>query len=211
MINNEFQNIEEQQLWGTFVQGDDNSLETLYRRYFDELFAFGNKWLNNTMLTEDSIQDLFVKLMRNRSNLSIPVSVRYYLFRSFRSIVLDKLKAKNKLQLVDEAGAHLFLFDLCPEKQMMEAEEDSLLRKKLATAFEALTPRQREAVFLRYIQGFSYKEVADLMSLTSKGTYKLMARAIEALKEHMIGLLLLALLKKILLSLSCLNFFLLVG
>lgn len=200
MSANEPRNIEEQDLWNAFVQGDANSLEILYRRYFDELYTYGNKWLNNSSLTEDSIQDLFVKLMRNRVNLSTPASVKYYLFRSFRTVVVDKMKAKNKLSFVDDPGDQHFLFELCPEQELIDHEHQDALQQKLTVALQALTPRQREAIFLRYIEGFSYKEVAEMMELTPKGTYKLMARAIEALKEHMLTLPLIFLLKTLFFS-----------
>jgi RNA polymerase sigma factor (sigma-70 family) len=181
------QNMEEQQLWNSFIEGNNNSLETIYRRYFDDLFNYGNKWLKDTTLTEDSIQDLFIKLLKNRHNLSSTTSIRYYLYRSFRSTVLDKIKSNNKARFVDSPGEHLFLFELSPENQLIAQQEHHALRNKLTVALKTLTPRQREVIFLRYIEGFSYQEVADMMDLTAKGTYKLVARAIEALKDQMTG------------------------
>jgi RNA polymerase sigma factor (sigma-70 family) len=195
MSGNESQNIEEVNLWSQFIAGDDSSLEKLYSLYFDELYSYGKRWLNDSLLTEDSIQDLFVKLLMNRTSLSPTTSVKYYLFRSFRSVVLDKIKLGNRMPLIDEPGDHLFLFDLCPEKKLVDEQESAAMKEKLAAALQALTPRQREAIFLRYIEGFSYVEVADAMELTAKGTYKLMARAIEALKDQMLGAFGLVLLK----------------
>jgi RNA polymerase sigma factor (sigma-70 family) len=187
MHSNQNEHTAEQELWDTFLAGDDKSLEIIYRRYFDELYNYGNKWLNDISLTEDSIQDLFVKLLRTRQNLSATTSIKYYLFRAFRSIVLDKLKAKNKTGYIDEAGKTLFVFELSPEKNMIMQEEMNALQQRLSAALDALTPRQREAIFLRYIEGFSYEQVAAMMDLTTKGTYKLMARAIDALKEQLKG------------------------
>jgi RNA polymerase sigma factor (sigma-70 family) len=187
MHSNQNEHTGEQKLWDSFLAGDDKSLETIYRRYFDELYNYGNKWLNDISLTEDSIQDLFVKLLRTRKNLSATTSIKYYLFRAFRTIVLDKLKAKNKTAYIDEAGKTLFVFELSPEKNMIMQEEMHSLQQRLSAALDALTPRQREAIFLRYIEGFSYEQVAAMMNLTTKGTYKLMARAIDALKEQLKG------------------------
>src|SRR5688572_20089810 len=144
MDTSQNEHIEEQKLWDTFLKGDDKSLEIIYRRYFDELYNYGNKWLNDISLTEDSIQDLFVKLLRTRQNLSRTNSIKYYLFRAFRSIVLDKLKSKNKTTLIDEAGKSLFVLELSPEKKMILKEEVRSLQERLSNALEALTPRQRE-------------------------------------------------------------------
>ena len=178
-----FHNKEEQEIWGSFVSGDDKSLEILYRRYFDQLYNYGNKWLNNPSLTEDSIQDLFVKLMRNRSNLVTPDSVKYYLLRSFRSIVLDKLKAKDRIKLMDDPKENLFQVELCPEQQMIGAQEEDILRKQLSDAMKQLTARQREAIFLKYQEGLSYPEIADMLALSQKATYKLVGRAIQTLRS----------------------------
>ena len=190
---NRFPNIEEQDVWNSFREGDDKSLEMIYRAYFDELYSYGNKWLKDATLTEDSIQDLFVKLMRTRNNLSATVSIKFYLFRSFRSIVLDKIKANNKISLIDDPKENMFQIDLSPEQKMIDTEEAKLLKRKLAIAMESLTPRQREAIFLKFTEGFSYPQISEMLELTTKGTYKLMARAIDALKQniHPLSLLLL--------------------
>jgi RNA polymerase sigma factor (sigma-70 family) len=87
----------------------------------------------------------------------------------------------------------MFQIDLSPEQKMIDTEEAILLKRKLATAMESLTPRQREAIFLKFTEGFSYPQISEMMELTTKGTYKLMARAIDALKQnmHQVSLLLL--------------------
>lgn len=189
MRNNSNKDLDEQILWTSYINGSDTSLESIYRKYFDELYAYGNKWLKNPSLTEDSIQDLFIKLMQNRSNLSIPVSVKFYLFRAFRSIVLDKIKKENRMNVVDEPSDHLFKLDVSPEQIMETSQEDLLLKQKIADSMKKLTPRQREAIFLRYIEGFSFAEISEMMDISVKASYKLMARALDALKEQISPLL----------------------
>lgn len=177
-------NIDEELLWQSFLAGDNLSLGRIYRIYFDELYQYGNKWLNDPAFTEDTIQNLFVKLIRNRQNLSQTNSIRFYLFRSFRSLALDKIKAIKKMMKIDEPGDEMFPVHLTPEAMLINKQEYQLIREKLSSALSALTPRQREALFLRYSEGFSYAEVSEMMGLTTKATYKLMARAIEALKAE---------------------------
>lgn len=176
-------NINEELLWQSFLAGDKASLEKIYRIYFDVLYQYGNKWLNNPTLTEDVIQDLFVKLIRNRENLSQTSSIKFYLFRSFRSLALDKIKARAKMMVTDP-DEHSFPLQLTPEHQLIEKEEYQIIKQKFSSALSTLTPRQREALFLRYGEGFSYTEISTMMGLTTKATYKLMARAIDSLKEQ---------------------------
>lgn len=182
--------INEGVLWQSFLAGDNASLEKIYRIYFEELYRYGNKWLNDPSFTEDVIQDLFVKLIRNRQNLSNTTSIRFYLFRSFRSLAMDKIKAGKKNLSMEEPGHDMFPVYLNPEHKLIDKEEYKLIKEKLSAALSGLTPRQREALFLRYNEGFSYAEVSEMMNLNTKATYKLMARAIDALRNQMIFALL---------------------
>lgn len=181
--------IDEGLLWQSFLTGDKASLEKIYRIYFDELYQYGNKWLNDPTFTEDVIQDLFVKLIRTRQNLSQTTSLKFYLFRSFRSLALDKIKADKKIIVMDQPGDEMFPDHITPEHKLIDKQEYGLIKEKLSSAFSSLTPRQREALLLRYSEGFSYAEISTMMGLTTKATYKLVARAIDALKEQIPALL----------------------
>lgn len=184
----EIQNHIDQELWRSFLEGDNESLEKIYREYFDTLYQYGNKWLNDPAFTEDVIQELFVKLIRNRQNLSQAASVKYYLFKSFRYMALDKLKAQKMLVQMDELSGASFQIHLTPEHAMIAKQDYQLIKEKLDLAMATLTPRQREALYLMYTKNFAYDEIAEMMELTVKGTYKLMARAIAALRDA-IGIL----------------------
>ena len=67
----------------------------------------------------------------------------------------------------------------------IEEEEE---RKEIAEQIEnmlcSLTGRQREAIYLRYMQELEYDEIAVLLNLTTKGTRKLIYRAIERMREQ---------------------------
>lgn len=176
--------IDEATLWQNFLEGDVPSLEKIYLLYFDDLYAYGNKLFRDSTFTEDVIQDLFVKLINNRQNLSSTTSLKYYLYRAFKSLALDKLKVNKRFQFNDQQENKGFSLELNPENQLIEKEQYEAIKMKLSAAIEMLTPRQREAIFLKYTEGFSYTEVTAMLDLTPKATYKLMARAIEALKNH---------------------------
>jgi RNA polymerase sigma factor (sigma-70 family) len=62
---------------------------------------------------------------------------------------------------------------------------EASLRQRLELALRGLTGRQREAIYLRFYEGLSYQEVADLLGISVKATYKMMARALLHLKENM--------------------------
>lgn len=181
----------EQGLWKNFQQGDQNALATLYSIYFDSLYNYGFKFSTDATLIEDCIQELFIKLMVNRQNLAIPESVKNYLFKAFRSYIFDK-KAQSKKYSASDIEESV-AFDLVPhrESEIIDRETVAAREKKVQQALNQLTPRQREAIFLKYHEGFSYVEIAEILSLTQKATYKLVGRAIESLRSAAISLALL--------------------
>lgn len=69
--------------------------------------------------------------------------------------------------------------------------------EKLSKAFSELTPRQFEAIFLRFYMNQSYEQVAESMGITVKATYKLMARSLTELKNNYLPLLYILLLYRL--------------
>ena len=123
-------------------------------------------------------------LWSKKNKLTKVNSVNSYLFSSFRYILLRRMKNENKTVSSDQ-------FESEPEFSVDYAiinQEDAIeLRAKLNNALKALTPRQREAIFLRFYQNLSYEETAEVLNISTKATYKIMARSLSALKENMPG------------------------
>lgn len=72
------------------------------------------------------------------------------------------------------------------ETVIIDAENKTALSNELQHALTSLTSRQLEAVFLRFYEGFSYEEVASMLNISVKATYKIIARALAHLKDNML-------------------------
>jgi RNA polymerase sigma factor (sigma-70 family) len=182
-LNTHLNTSEERELWKSFQLGDENALAKLYSVYFDQLYNYGAKFSDDSTLVEDCIQELFIKLIRNKQNLAIPDSVKSYLFKALRSYLFDKIKKIKKYPLQDISESMEFHLEPYHEVEIIKQEEYSALQIKMQHAIDQLTPRQREAIFLKYQEGFSYPEIAEMMTLTQKATYKLVGRGIGVLRE----------------------------
>jgi RNA polymerase sigma factor (sigma-70 family) len=167
-----------QEMWAAFLKGDDGGLEKLYQLYFDQLYAYGFRYCADAVFVEDAIQDLFIKFINARHKLTTPVSVKNYLFSSFKNHLIDKLRAEKRQNTLDSP----FEFTLAVDDKVTEREQAQMLQQKMQKAMDQLTARQREAIYLRFYENFSYQEISSMLDLSPKATYKLMARAIEALR-----------------------------
>ena len=176
--------ISENQHWQAFVQGDREAFGVLYQLYFKQLYNYGNKFSRDNKLVEDAIQDLFIKLWTNKANLNQPISVKNYLFKALRSNIFRKL-AQNAKFTADDDLAENYDFDisLSAETLLIASETEQIQIKNLQNSLENLTQRQKEAIFLRFNENLGYEEIANLMDISVKATYKLVYRALEVLRE----------------------------
>jgi DNA-directed RNA polymerase specialized sigma24 family protein len=74
--------IEDTILWDSLRTGNETAFEELYRRYFQVLFSYGKRILNDEDVVKDAIQDLFVDIWRTHKNINQAQSVKFYLISS---------------------------------------------------------------------------------------------------------------------------------
>lgn len=170
-------------IWISFKQGDRKSFESLFNYYYPRLISYGRKFTPNKYIIEESVQDLFVKLWNNRHTLGIPASVKPYILKSFRSIIFRKLSkvTLSGFERLDEAN-YQFNIEIAPDQALIEVENRDEASKRIHNSINRLTPRQREAIYLRFFQDLSYEEISDILRIDVGGTYKLIYRALDRLK-----------------------------
>jgi RNA polymerase sigma factor (sigma-70 family) len=87
-----------------------------------------------------------------------------------------------------------FGFEIGFDQKLIESEDLKTITERINSAVLKLTPRQREIIYYRFYENLSFDEIAVIMNMQVRATYKLSARAILALKEMMHPLLMLILL-----------------
>jgi len=120
----------------------------------------------NFLITVGSLQTIFLP--------------QAYFLSAFRNALFKKLQEKKKLYLQAEPEPEFAI-----DTFIIQEENDAEIRVKLQNALFQLTSKQREAIYLRFYEGLSYEEVAVILGITVKATYKIMARALLGLKEHL--------------------------
>ena len=167
----------EKERWKYIEQGDIDVYSETYVFYYKKLYNYGRKFTENTTLIEDAIQSIFITLWNNRQRLSTINSPHTYIFSSFRNHIF---KEKRKLQRVSFPREDR---EFGIENLITSKEATIELNERLQKAIASLTRRQREAIFLRFYEGLSFEEVAQIMEISVKGTYKLIARSLLKLKD----------------------------
>ncbi|RAJ76789.1 RNA polymerase sigma factor (sigma-70 family) [Chitinophaga dinghuensis] len=170
------------------MNGDIEAYSGLYKEYYKRFYNYGRKFTTNTHLIEDSIQEVFLDLWNRREKLSHVDSPNFYLYSSFRYVLIKKIRQHDKLVLNPSAEED---YEMSIENVIVSKELNEELQVKLQKAIKTLTGRQLEAIFLKFYENLSYQEVASILNISVKATYKIMARSLLALKEKVMILLLL--------------------
>ena len=164
----------------------------MYNEHFALLNNYGYKFTRDVSLIEDSVHDLFVRLWATRQNLGNPVSVRNYLFKSLRHILLRKMQKKARLS--ERLREEYYQFQVSFVQHPPASMEDKELQQQVRCIIDGLPARQQEIIYLRFYEGLSYDEIADIMSISVSSTYKLLYKALNNLQASMGGSLLISLL-----------------
>jgi RNA polymerase sigma factor (sigma-70 family) len=175
-------NLLDSEIWKNFKSGDKKALSTIYTRYFDNLYNYGSRITNDSNLTEDSIQDLFVEFWNKRKELADVKSIKYYLYQSLRRKIIYKISVIKKQKISDELNH--FEIQLTDKSHFLTHAINSEIRQRVNLLVNTLLPKQKEAIFLIYYDELSYEEVANIMGLKVKTVYNLVHQAISKLREQ---------------------------
>jgi RNA polymerase sigma factor (sigma-70 family) len=168
-------------LWDALKQGDKDAFGMLYKLHYRQLYGYGVKFLRNTQLVEDAIQDLFVYLWNTRETLSPVQNVKFYLFRALRR---DLVRLAEKSKRFEDISAD-FNEENQPERYLFEEEEqEKLLVQKLTHMLRKLPERQLEVVTLRFFENFKTDEIAAIMGISEKSVRNTLYKALTHLREQ---------------------------
>lgn len=171
-------------LWTSFINGDDDSLNLLYKQFIDVLYAFGLRFTDDADLVKDGIQDLFVDLYKYRKTLAFEVNVKSYLFTSLKRKIC--LVLRKNAAAANHSFEVPFLLSCSIEDQIIETENQSELLLKLNKQLELLPSRQKEALYLRFNAELEYEEVAAIMNVSLETCRTLVYRGVKQLREKMV-------------------------
>ncbi|MBC8154782.1 MAG: RNA polymerase sigma-70 factor [Bacteroidetes bacterium] len=147
-------------------QNDQRAFRLLFERFYPELMRFAVFYVKSRETAEEIVQDVFLKIWQMRATLFLIANVRAYLFSATRNHCLNRLQ-KNKPVFIhfDDASVSDTAGDDDNPQQQLEFRET---QRSVEAAVEALPPQCRLIFQLVKEQGFSYREVADLLSLSPR-------------------------------------------
>ncbi len=162
-------------------------IASTYNEYLDSLYAYALHMGFDDQVSMDAIHDVFYKLCTRYSSLDEIDNLKFYLFRSLRNRLID-LKRTNRefpgLPSAEEGmDEHLpFQLNVTVEDEFIMHEDSEEIRQKVENVLNRLTHRQREIIYLRYIQECSYEEISEIMQISVAASRNLVSKSVTKLR-----------------------------
>jgi RNA polymerase sigma-70 factor, ECF subfamily len=165
--------------------GDRSAFETLFREMHATLVAFASRYVGDDR-AEELVQELFLDLWATRERWEVHGSVRAYLFTAARHRGLNARRrdAVERDWEADEARDDVRALHPRPVTPDVLIERDEQ-HAAVSAAFALLPERCRLAMQLRWRDGLSYAEIAEVLGISVKGVENQLGRGLKALRHRL--------------------------
>ncbi len=173
------QKLSDEIIMKRLYKGDQKAAGILYDRYYKQVYGYFVRMTNNTEVSRDLTQNVFLKVLKYRHSWKEDKVFAYWIFHIARNILMDHFNESRKFFTTDDEK-EVAALDQKDSVQAMETKESFDF---LMEAMSQLPTGYREMIELNRFQGFSYKEIAQTVSSTENAVKVKTFRAIQKLKE----------------------------
>lgn len=172
------QNISEIDLISGCKEGNRRMQEELYRRLSPRMFAVCLRYAGNSEEAEDILQEGFIKVFKKLDSFRSEGSFEGWVRRIFVNTAIEHFRRKRYLSPVTEK-----------EENTIEAKFtsvlDELAEKDILALVQELSPGYRTVFNMYVVEGYTHKEIADMLGI-SEGTSKSQLSRAKVILQDMV-------------------------
>lgn len=171
---------EEKKILEELKAGQEEAFTLLFKKYYKDLVLFSGNFLNDKLRCEDIVQNVFLKLWKDRETLEIQSSLKSYLLRSVQNACLDDIRHN---QIVQEHQLFTYYFgnegSLDTENYVLFSD----LQNAVDDAISKLPEQFREAFQMNRYEGLKYREIAQKLNVSERTIEVRIGKALSLLRE----------------------------
>jgi RNA polymerase sigma-70 factor (ECF subfamily) len=166
-------------------RGDAFAYEQAFVQYRDKVYFYFLKKTRSAEDAKDLLQTTFLKLWKYRHSLSEDYLLEQHLFQIAKTVFIDYMRHENKVVKVQRTVNERFKQD-----SDIYISTNFDLQARLYRVLSTM-PELRKKVFeLNRLQGYSYKEIAEILSISVKAVDNNLSKALKQLRKIFVILLL---------------------
>ncbi len=165
-----------------FLGGDDDGIVEIIKDYKDGLMLYLNTYAKNIHISEDLMEDTFVRIVTKRPHFSEKSSFKTWLYAIGRNIAVDYIRKNAKaLEVSAEETAAALSDETDVLKEYLKDEQKITLHKALGK----INSEYSKVLYLIYFESFNLAEVSSIIGKSYKQTENLVYRAKKSLKSQL--------------------------
>ena len=160
----------DEQLDKAYAEGNNEAFDTLLRRHQDRIFNYIQRIIKNEDVANDIFQETFVKAIntirqgRYTENGKFPA----WISRIAHNLIIDYYRQEKS---ENHQSADIAEVDVLNRKELCEQTIEDIIisdqiREDVKLLIEELPALQKEVLVMRYYNGLSFKEIAELTNVS---------------------------------------------
>ncbi len=151
------------------------------KRLEDKMFRLAKMMLISADEAADAVQEVFTKLWVKREQFTRISNTDAYFMRTVRNYCLDRIKSKQASE--GRLDSVSFMMKAPSSEKQFETQEAVSIVEQLMMK---LPEKQRLIVQLRDIEGYEFKEIAEILDMNENAVRTALSRARKTLKNALI-------------------------
>lgn len=164
-------------------KGDNTAFGTIYNKYANQLLSYGIGLGFDRDTVKDAVQDVFYQVYTSRESWVYIKSLKSYLLKSLKNRLINLYKSKGDVIDLEQDNQN-FSVKVTVLDELIDNEDRLHVQLEVEKYLNCLTSRQREAVYLRFIQELEYEEIGEMLDMTPHGARKLVSRAVIRMRNQ---------------------------
>ena len=175
-------NTEDKQLVVDAQGGDVDAFGILYARHMDAIYRYIFFRVHDQLVAEDLTEEAFVRAWEYLPNYKVTEHpVTSWLYRIAHNLVVDHVRRQHPVA----TSAIDVLSQQAAEHEPEQAVEISEAHADLINAMHILSEVEQEVIILRFVEGLSHREVAEITGKTEGSSRVIQYQALAKLQEHL--------------------------
>ena len=163
---------------------EEAALSELYDRYELKIYNYIYRRTSNQTLAEDLTAQVFLRMLEAIHNdKTWHSSFSGWLYRIAHNLVIDHYRVRDRQKQVSIDDAPVMVD---PSNSPVRSAEIALDAEYLRTAIRRLTDEQAQVITLRFLEGYSFNEIAGMMDKTEGAVKALQHRAVSTLRQLLV-------------------------
>ena len=170
-------------VFAIFVARIKRKMEVYFQKYYQSLCLFSKSVVGDHNVSEDIVQDTFVKIISSGIKFESELHFRQYAYVAVKNTCLKFLSTSSRMPLVDldETASLTADNDTTDDLAIVKAE----IIRMIKNAVDELPPRYREVVRLAYIDNLKNEEIAEELGISVNTVKVMRQRAKAKLRESL--------------------------